>query len=159
MPCPCGSGADVDACCGPILTGAPAPTALALMRARSTADTRADADYLIRTHDPATRGVLDRDALAAYARATSWRGLEIISTEAGGEGDDTGVVEFVAHGETTGRAFAQHERSRFRRLAGAWVYVDGKVVARPAQRAAAPARNAPCPCGSGRKFKRCHGAG
>ncbi|MCA9676704.1 MAG: SEC-C domain-containing protein [Myxococcales bacterium] len=25
--------------------------------------------------------------------------------------------------------------------------------------AAAPARNAPCPCGSGKKYKRCCGAG
>jgi SEC-C motif-containing protein len=131
MPCPCGSGAEADACCGPILADAPAPTALALMRSRYTAYTRADADYLIDTHDPATRGDLDRDELAAYARATSWRGLEIISTQAGGERDETGIVEFIAHGETAGRAFAQHERSRFRRLAGAWVYVAGTVVARP----------------------------
>lgn len=28
----------------------------------------------------------------------------------------------------------------------------------PPRRATAPARNEPCPCGSGRKYKRCHGA-
>jgi uncharacterized protein len=29
----------------------------------------------------------------------------------------------------------------------------------PARRAEAPGRNDPCPCGSGKKFKKCHGAG
>src|SRR5690606_8558790 len=35
--CACGSGLEFDACCGPILAGAPAPTAEALMRSRYTA--------------------------------------------------------------------------------------------------------------------------
>jgi SEC-C motif domain protein len=111
------------------LDGVPAPTALALMRSRYTAFVRGAIDYLIDTHDPSTRGSLDRAALAQWSRDTSWRGLEIVATERGGEDDDDGIVEFIARGVTNGRPFAQRERSRFRRSDGAWFYVDGKVSA------------------------------
>ncbi|MGH3693284.1 MAG: SEC-C metal-binding domain-containing protein [Pseudonocardiaceae bacterium] len=33
-----------------------------------------------------------------------------------------------------------------------------EVRARGHHAASEPSRNAPCPCGSGRKYKRCHGA-
>jgi preprotein translocase subunit SecA len=35
---------------------------------------------------------------------------------------------------------------------------QGKAAVRTGEVAAAPSRNAPCPCGSGKKYKRCHGA-
>ena len=63
-------------------------------------------------------------------------------------GDD--VVELIAVGTARGAPFVQHERSRFARVDGRWIYVDGATLA--------PPRNAPCPCGSGDKLKRCHGA-
>jgi SEC-C motif domain protein len=156
--CPCGSGQLERACCGPLLAGARAPTALALMRSRYTAYVRGAIDYLIATHDPDTRASVDREAIARWSRDTRWQGLQIVATEAGGEADTSGIVEFVARGVTGGSAFAQRERSRFRRLDGAWHYVDGKVGDAPARRGATPGRNDACPCGSGRKYKRCHGA-
>jgi SEC-C motif domain protein len=155
--CPCGSGAPEAACCGPFLAGAPAPTALALMRSRYTAYVRGAIDYLVATHDEATRGTIDREGVSRWSRETQWLGLEIVATERGGAEDDTGIVEFVASGATRGTPFRQHERSRFRRAGDRWVYVDGKVLAEPARRAATPGRNEPCPCGSGMKYKRCHG--
>ncbi|WP_420843181.1 SEC-C metal-binding domain-containing protein [Cryptosporangium phraense] len=33
-----------------------------------------------------------------------------------------------------------------------------KAVAPGQKTGAGPSRNAPCPCGSGKKYKRCHGA-
>lgn len=111
------------------LDGVPAPTALALMRSRYTAFVRGAVDYLIETHDPSTRSSVDRAGIAQWSRDTSWRGLEIVMFERGGEDDDEGVVEFIARGMTNGRPFAQRERSRFRRIDGAWYYVDGKVSA------------------------------
>lgn len=155
-PCPCGSGAAAPACCAPLLAGAPAPTALALMRSRYTAYVRGEVDHLLVTHDPDTAAGLVRDQLVAYCRATRWLGLEIVDTVAGGAGDDTGVVEFVARGVTRGAPFAQRERSRFRKVDGRWRYV-GAVVPAAARAAAQPGRNEPCPCGSGQKYKRCHG--
>lgn len=127
-PCPCGSGATEDACCGPVLAGAPAATALALMRSRYTAYVRGNVDYLIATHAEETRTGLERKEILKFTRTTLWMGLEIVTTVAGGERDAEGIVEFVASGVTRGQPFRQHERSRFRRDAtGAWCYVDGML--------------------------------
>ena len=128
------------------------------MRSRYTAYVRGAIDHLVATHDPTTRQSVDRAAATRWSRDTTWQGLEIVATERGGEGDDEGVVEFIARGSTNGTAFAQRERSRFRRVDGAWYYLDGRVGAAPATRAVVPGRNDPCPCGSGMKYKRCHGA-
>jgi SEC-C motif-containing protein len=122
--CPCGSGkAD---CCAPLIAGTRrAHTAEALMRSRYTAFVRGAIDYLIATHDPATRATLDVPAMTSWSRDTTWLGLEIVSTAKGGATDPDGIVEFIAFGVTNGKPFRQRERSRFRRLDGAWVYVDG----------------------------------
>jgi SEC-C motif-containing protein len=156
--CPCGSGAAAAACCDPLLAGTPAATALALMRSRYTAYVRGAIDYLIETHDPSTRGSIDRAGITDWSRQTEWLGLEIVDTVRGGEGDDDGIVEFIARGRTRGAPFAHRERSRFRRRDGVWYYVDGTQPREPVRAAAAVGRNDPCPCGSGMKYKRCHGA-
>jgi SEC-C motif-containing protein len=127
------------------------------MRSRYTAYVRGEIEYLLETHARETRGEVDREGIARWSRETRWAGLEILATERGGEGDDEGVVEFIARGITRGAPFAQRERSRFRREEGRWRYVDGKAGAPPARRAEAPGRNDPCPCGSGMKYKRCCG--
>jgi SEC-C motif-containing protein len=158
--CPCGSGLTEVACCGPIVAGEPAATAVALMRSRYTAYVRGAIDHVAATTDPTTRGELDRDAALRWSRETVWLGLEIVATERGVAGDLEGTVEFIARGVTRGTAFTQHERSRFRHHEGRWYYVAGELVrAQPAAaRPASVGRNDACPCGSGLKFKRCHGA-
>src|SRR5262249_13650046 len=125
--CPCGSGSPEAACCGRYHRGELAPTALALMRSRYTAYVHGEIDYLVATHDASTRSSVDREGIARWSRETEWQGLEIIATEAGTEHDEAGVVEFIARGVTAGRPFAMRERSRFRRIDGAWFYLDGKV--------------------------------
>ena len=127
------------------------------MRSRYTAYVRGEIDYLVRTHDESTRASVDVASVTRWSKETEWRGLEILDT-VGGETDDTGIVEFIARGATGGRAFAQRERSRFRRVDGEWFYIDGKATNEPARAAATVGRNEPCPCGSGMKYKRCHGA-
>ena len=127
------------------------------MRSRYAAFVRGEIDYLIGTHAEETRAQADREALARWARETRWEGLEILATERGGATDDDGIVEFIARGTTRGAAFAQRERSRFRRDGGRWYYLDGKAGGEPARRTATAGRNDPCPCGSGMKYKRCCG--
>jgi SEC-C motif domain protein len=156
-PCPCGAGPAYAACCGPFLAGAPAPTALALMRSRYTAYVRGEIDYVVATHAPATRADVDVPAATAWSRDTAWGGLEILATSAGGEKDEHGIVEFVVRGVTNGTPFAQRERSKFSRFDGRWCYVDGEIRGVPVRAAATPGRNDPCHCGSGKKYKRCHG--
>jgi SEC-C motif-containing protein len=155
-PCPCQSGLSFDLCCGPLLAGGPAPTALALMRSRYTAYARGDGVHLLRSLAPEHRAGFDPVEMQAGAAQTEWLGLEIVDTVDGGPTDDTGIVEFVARFRQQGRIAALRERSRFRRDGGSgWVYVDGDVTMPPAKK---PGRNDPCPCGSGKKFKACHGA-
>lgn len=127
------------------------------MRSRYTAYVRGEIDYLLATHDASTRAAVDKVAISKWSLETEWQGLEIVATEAGEENDEQGFVEFIARGITNGQAFAQRERSRFRRVDGAWFYVDGKS-GEPVRKVPTPGRNDPCSCGSGMKYKRCHGA-
>jgi SEC-C motif domain protein len=120
--CPCGAGISERACCARYHAGEPAPTALALMRSRYTAYVRGEIEYLLATHDASTRNSVDVRAVKKWAKTTLWLGLEIVESS---EDGDTGIVEFIARGSTAGKQFAQRERSRFRRVDGAWFYVDG----------------------------------
>lgn len=83
---------------------------------------RTGEDHLFRTWHPRTR-----PADTAPDPGTTWTGLEILATEAGGVDDVDGVVEFRAHHVSAGRAGTLHERSTFTRRAGRWVYVDGRL--------------------------------
>jgi len=159
--CPCGSGHPPAECCARFIDGGERPrTAEDLMRARYTAHTRIDLDYIARTHDPASRDDIDREATRRWAEGAEWLGLEILHTENGGSGDDTGVVEFVAHYRQRGDRRRHHEVATFRRDDhGDWLFVDAQVPETATVRRDGPrvGRNDPCPCGSGRKYKKCCG--
>ena len=82
------------------------------------------------------------------------------STDAGGVDDDEGEVEFVARYRSGGSAeIEHHERATFKRWEGRWYYLDGDLVRpRPVVRSGPKVgRNDPCPCESGRKYKKCCG--
>lgn len=123
--CRCGSGDAYAACCGPLHSGERvAGTALALMRSRFTAFALGDADYLLATwHTGTSPGRLELD------ETVTWRRLQIVDIESGGERDSTGVVEFRAQYEVDGQRHILHERSRFVRGDGdGWRYVDGDMT-------------------------------
>lgn len=89
------------------------------MRSRYSAYAHGDADYLFRTWHPRTRPAdvtVDPDVV--------WIGLDVVDTDAGGPGDDRGEVEFSARFRSSDGDGVMHERSRFARRAGRWVYVD-----------------------------------
>ncbi|MFJ2650105.1 YchJ family protein [Streptomyces sp. NPDC087420] len=123
-PCPCGRPASYGECCGRYHVGpATAPTAEALMRSRYSAFVVLDASYLLRTWDPATRpNGLELDP------TTRWTGLDILETTDGTPFHTTGTVTFRASYTQQGHPGALHERSRFTRHDGAWVYVDGTYL-------------------------------
>ena len=161
--CPCGAGLTRGACCGPYLDGAvDAPTALALMRARYSAYVEARVDFLARTLAPGEREGFDAAEVRRFSSRATWLGLTVLETSAGGPEDQRGTVTFEARYEEGSQQQGFRERSRFERLAGQWCYVDGDTTPLRAQTVrrtgARVGRNARCPCGSGRKFKRCCGA-
>lgn len=129
------------------------------MRSRYSAYALSEVDYLVRTHEPAHPPA--RDEIARWARSARFTGLEITSVERGGPEDSTGIVEFIARYEEDRAPRIHHERSLFRRIDGRWYYVDqpSEGPAGPAaqRRGSGPGRNDPCPCGSGKKFKKCCG--
>lgn len=120
MRCPCGTGADLAGCCGRYHAGTAAPTAEALMRSRYSAFVLGEVGYLLRTWHPDTR-----PPSLTLDPARRWTGLEIVATTGGGPLHATGTVEFRAHYRAGGVRARQHERSRFRRDAGRWAYLDG----------------------------------
>ena len=117
--CPCGSGETYDECCGRFHAGgALAPTARALMASRFSAFAVGDEAYLRRTWHPSTR-----PASVAASPELRWQRLEIVEVVGGGPFEDAGVVEFRAYY----RGGVLHERSRFVREGGEWLYLDGTV--------------------------------
>ncbi len=158
--CPCCSDLPFDRCCGPVLSGdVKAATPERVMRARYTAYAQANLDYLRVTLAPESRDEFDADSARTWSESAVWEGLEIVACEAGGVGDDTGTVEFIARYTVDGEARKHHEIAQFVKCDGEWFFADGQIVApRPYVREAPKlGRNDPCACGSGRKFKKCCG--
>ena len=136
-----------------------APTAEALMRSRYTAYVHGDADYLHRTSAGEALLRFDRADIENSFQSTEWQGLEVRNVEGGQIADTVGHVTFTARFRQNGRTHALSERSEFRRIGGAWRYCSGEVDIRAGQAPAPQAgRNDPCPCGSGKKYKKCCGA-
>ena len=77
----------------------------------------------------ADRAAPDAEGDSDVAAGVRWRRLQIVDVVAGGADDETGIVEFRASYRTDAGAGLLHERSRFARVGGRWVYVDGDVLA------------------------------
>ena len=89
------------------------------MRSRFTAHVLGDDHQLARTRHPDHRPPPVRASPSA-----GWPGLESTATERGRELDADGTVTVGARRTST----PLRERSRFVRLDGVWVYVDGDPV-------------------------------
>lgn len=158
--CPCTSGKDYQACCGPVISGhQAASTAEDLMRSRYTAFARGETDYLEQSLHPDYRADHDPKATKQWANSSEWINLEIVSTQQGEQNDDEGIVEFIATFRQKGITSKHHEVGRFSRKNGTWYYTEGKMVTPGTLRNETPkiGRNDPCPCGSGKKYKKCCG--
>jgi len=122
--CPCGrtnaKGQTLafNSCCGPYHLSLNAPDAESLMRSRYSAFVLGDVPYLLATWHSS-----QRPATLELQDAGKWLGLEIKQHRPTGE--HTAEVEFVARFRVGGKAVRQHERSRFVREDGRWLYVDG----------------------------------
>ncbi|RQO57379.1 hypothetical protein DBR47_16295 [Paucibacter sp. KBW04] len=127
LPCPCGSTQSYGQCCAPLhqafansgqLT---APDAESLMRSRYSAYTLDLLDYLLASWHPDTRP----SSLAPNEPGLRWLGLQVkkhVQQDA-----EHAQVEFVARSKLGGRAQRLHEISRFVRVDGAWLYLDGEI--------------------------------
>ena len=160
--CPCKSGKTFGECCGPIISGsAKAETAEALMRARYTSYVTGDVLFLKSSATSSVQDEFNEETSKSWSAAARWHGLEVIRTEGGQKGDTTGVVEFRALYTANNEFCNHHEVSQFVKEDGEWKFADGELVGeKPIQREEPKVgRNDPCPCGSGKKYKKCCGRG
>jgi SEC-C motif domain protein len=119
--CPCGSTLSFELCCGSLHQGAEAQTPEQLMRSRYSAFVLDLTDYLLATWHPDTRPA----SLAPNEPGLQWLGLSVKRHVQ--QDEDHATVEFVARSKLGGRAHRLHETSRFVRVAGAWLYLDGDL--------------------------------
>ncbi len=120
--CPCGSGEPYADCCGRFHTGPSqlqAPDAERLMRSRYSAFVLGLTEYLRETWHPDHRPA----QIDPNPPGLQWLGLQVRRHEQ--QDADHATVEFVARNKLAGRAYRHHELSRFQRLDGRWVYLDG----------------------------------
>lgn len=94
------------------------------MRSRYTAYALGCDEYVLATWAPETRpAVLFEEGDVR----PKWRSLSVIEAPLPAEDADEGTVTFTAAGRTSAGAFRMTEKSRFRREAGRWFYVNGDV--------------------------------
>jgi len=161
--CHCGTGLPYSECCGPYIEGrAKPPTAEALMRSRYSAYAERAIDYIMDTCvEKGGKEDADYKSTREWSERSVWLGLKILSTEKGGIGDSEGTVEFEAVYERDGLKDVHQEKASFKKRSAGdgppeWLYDEGTVVPRTVVRSAPKVgRNEPCPCGSGKKHKRC----
>ncbi len=116
------------------------------MRSRYCAYVLDDVKYLSETWHPDFRPrelTIDPDV--------RYIGLTIIASD---QQDRQATIEFEARLLANGQVQAMHEKSGFTLEQGRWLYTSGDML-RPSFKAWKPGRNEGCPCGSGKKFKRC----
>ena len=162
--CPCGSGRSLDQCCGPYIDGTVWPgDAETLMRSRYSAYVLGRYQWLVDSTHPDYREGISVEKLTEQARDVEWLRLDVARSEndvpAGKNGELFDVVEFHAYYEMEGIPRQLGERSFFSRQDEKIFYVDGVALRPEAYRRQNPkvGRNDPCPCGSGKKHKKCCG--
>lgn len=156
--CACGSGETFQHCCAPYIVGTKQPeTAERLLRSRYTAFSKHQVDYILSTHHPEKAKEVTREAIDQWSRQSKWLGLTVIKGERGGEADEDGEIEFIARYQQDGKVHDHHEVSLFKKHEGKWYFFDVTKYRQEPIRRVEPktGRNDPCPCGSGKKYKKC----
>ncbi len=170
--CPCGSELLLSECCLPVIEGREkATSAERLLRARYTAFTRGEIDFILATHHSRTRHELKRDEIEDWSKNSEWLGLKIIQVdprekaveEPGGVDHEKETLVFVAYYKDRRDApgdpktHEHWEKSFFEKENGDWRFLDAQRIQTGTVRRTEPkmGRNDPCSCGSGKKFKKC----
>lgn len=112
------------------------------MRSRYSAYCRADAKYLLFSCAKESQYPQDSEAIEEFASQVEWLKLDVLEAE--GE-----RVEFKAYYRDKEGIKLLHEKSNFVKESGIWKYRDGELYNSKIE------RNELCPCGSGKKYKKC----
>ena len=107
-----------------------------LMISRYEAFVKKDWAYLARTSTSQTEEEL------TMMPELEWLKLDVLDAY-------KNIVEFKAYYRENGKIGVLHERSRFIQKDREWKYSDGELFNTKVE------RNESCPCGSGKKYKKC----
>lgn len=153
--CYCGKPEAFSDCCQPFVEGQYfAPTPEHLMRSRYSAYVLKLSQYIFDTYAQEQRSANTISDIDDFAQACDFIKLEIIESIGPTDSSkDKGIVEFKAHYLMDNKYYILHEHSNFVYREPQWFYLDGAIKQIPA---ISLNRNTLCPCGSGKKFKRCH---
>jgi len=153
--CPCGSTKTYEQCCGLYLDKNKVPeTPEQLMRSRYTAYSLANISYIGQTMKGKALIGFDELETKKSVSKNTWLSLEVVQSYL--ENSDKGFVEFIASFLDRNQVKKIHELSEFHRINNKWFYVDGTHQPITKNSKQIISRNAPCSCGSGKKFKNCH---
>ncbi len=145
MPCYCDSQKEFALCCEPFLNGSKKPSSPEeLMRSRYSAFVLGESGYLLETTTPENRHDEDEKLIKEFAQSVTWLGLSVLKAE-------KDKVEFKAYYKDNSGVQLLHEKSNFIQEDGMWLYKDGTLFNSKIE------RNEPCPCKSGKKYKKCCG--
>lgn len=107
-----------------------------LMRSRYEAFVNMDGEYLAKTTTQDTPS-----DMSAYSNI-EWLKLDVLDAH-------DNIVEFKAYYREGDEMMVLHEKSRFVQVDDEWKYDDGELFESKIL------RNETCPCGSGKKYKKC----
>jgi len=143
--CICGNKEEFDVCCGAIIEAKRKPqSAEELMRSRYSAYVLANGKYLVLSAVKENRYEDDAELIEEFSSSVEWLKLDVLKTT-------PNSVEFKAYYKDQERMKILHEKSNFVIEDDIWRYKDGELYNTKIQ------RNEMCPCGSGKKYKKCCG--
>ena len=127
--CPCGSTKMYSECCGKYHQGTNPENALALMKSRYSAYSLNLADYIMHTTHPKNpRFKADKTTwkkqILEFSQNTVYEKLDILDFT---DGSIEAFVTFVAHLKHKNKDATFTERSRFEKINGQWLYLDGVI--------------------------------
>ncbi len=157
--CPCGSGKTYAECCAPYHEGTAWPAdAVSMVRARYSAFALGKWQFVLDSEYDEDRESLSLEELKARGEQVSWIRLEIVGS-GHSEERNCPYVDFYSYYTIDGVTRELAEHSYFATRDGKLYYTDGEELVREPIRHETPkiGRNDPCPCGSGKKYKKCCG--
>lgn len=151
--CPCGTDNVYARCCEPLHLGhSVAATPAQLMRARFSAYALKNARYVHDTYASDKQKDNPIKEISDFANSCRFVKLEVMNS-AVDEHQNIGQVEFKAAYFYQNLYCVLHEQSTFIKEADQWRYLDGTIFPIADIKVS---RNDNCPCGSKKKYKKCH---
>ncbi|WP_448211507.1 YchJ family protein [Colwellia sp. MEBiC06753] len=153
MKCPCCSNIALEMCCLPIIEQQQhAHSPEALMRSRFTAYALNKAEYILATYHSSQQSAHSLADIQAWAEENQW--IELIIHQANSNSTPA-TIEFSAFYLNNHQLIEMRERSNFTQEKNQWRYVDGTIITH--EKITSLTSNDPCPCHSGKKYKKCCG--